>query len=73
MMVAPWSPIGPELNGALGEVEEGFAASLTPGDTFLIGGQIGPRLAERINERKLKDIFIFLLTLIGIHLIYNAF
>ncbi len=24
----------------LGEVEEGFAASLTPGDTFLIGGQI---------------------------------
>lgn len=25
---------------ALGEVEEGFAASLTPGDTFLIGGQI---------------------------------
>jgi uncharacterized membrane protein YfcA len=39
----------------------------------LIGGQIGPRLAERINERKLKDIFIFLLTLIGIHLIYNAF
>jgi uncharacterized membrane protein YfcA len=39
----------------------------------LIGGQIGPRLAERINERKLKDMFIFLLTLIGIHLIYNAF
>ena len=39
----------------------------------LIGGQIGPRLAERINERKLKDVFIFLLTLIGIHLIYNAF
>ena len=25
---------------ALGEIEEGFAASLTPGDTFLIGGQI---------------------------------
>jgi len=25
---------------ALGEVEEGFAASLTPGDTFLIGGQV---------------------------------
>ncbi|NEY91013.1 ligase-associated DNA damage response DEXH box helicase [Tabrizicola oligotrophica] len=25
---------------ALGEVEEAFAASLTPGDTFLIGGQI---------------------------------
>ena len=25
---------------ALGEIEEAFAASLTPGDTFLIGGQI---------------------------------
>ena len=24
----------------LGEIEEGFAATLTPGDTFLIGGQI---------------------------------
>jgi uncharacterized membrane protein YfcA len=39
----------------------------------LLGGQIGPRLAEHINERKLKDLFIFLLTLIGIHLIYNTF
>ncbi len=38
----------------------------------LIGGQIGPRLAERVNERRLKEVFIFLLTLIGIHLIYNA-
>ena len=25
---------------ALGEVEEGFASSLTPGDTFLIGGEV---------------------------------
>ena len=25
---------------ALGEIEEGFAASLTPGDTFLIGGRV---------------------------------
>ncbi len=32
---------GPSNAGKpLGEVEEGFAASLTPGDTFLIGGQI---------------------------------
>ncbi|WP_420819274.1 ligase-associated DNA damage response DEXH box helicase [Pacificoceanicola onchidii] len=37
---------------ALGEVEEGFAASLTPGDTFLIGGQIVryDRLREMIVE-----------------------
>lgn len=27
-------------NVPLGEIEEGFAATLTPGDTFLIGGQI---------------------------------
>jgi uncharacterized protein len=39
----------------------------------LIGGQIGPRLAGRINERMLKEFFIFLLTLIGIHLIYNCY
>ncbi len=39
----------------------------------IIGGQIGPRIAERINDRLLKEIFIFLLTLIGIHLIYNSY
>ncbi len=38
-----------------------------------IGGQIGPRISGRINERILKEIFIFLLTLVGIHLIYNSF
>jgi uncharacterized protein len=38
----------------------------------IIGGQVGPRLAEKINERMLKEVFIFLLTLIGIHLIYNS-
>jgi uncharacterized protein len=39
----------------------------------LLGGQIGPRIAGRINDRVLKEIFIFLLTLIGIHLIYNCY
>ncbi|WP_170449225.1 ligase-associated DNA damage response DEXH box helicase [Ruegeria arenilitoris] len=36
----------------LGEVEEAFAASLTPGDTFLIGGQIVryERLREMVVE-----------------------
>jgi len=38
-----------------------------------LGGQVGPRLAEHINDRVLKEIFIFLLTLIGIHLIYNSY
>jgi len=39
----------------------------------IVGGQIGPRFTERINERRLKEVFIFLLTLIGIHLIYNSY
>jgi uncharacterized protein len=39
----------------------------------IIGGQIGPLLTERINDRILKEIFIFLLTLIGIHLIFNFY
>ena len=39
----------------------------------ILGGQIGPRIAGRINDRVLKEIFIFLLTLIGIHLIYNSY
>ena len=39
----------------------------------LIGGQIGPRITERINDRVLKEVFVFLLTLTGIHLIYNSY
>jgi uncharacterized protein len=39
----------------------------------IIGGQVGPRIAGVINDRILKEIFIFLLTLIGIHLIYNSY
>lgn len=39
----------------------------------IIGGQIGPRITERVNDRILKEVFIFLLTLIGIHLIYNSY
>jgi len=39
----------------------------------MAGGQIGPRINRRIDERLLKEIFIFVLTLIGIHLIYNSY
>jgi uncharacterized membrane protein YfcA len=39
----------------------------------IIGAQIGPQIAEKINERALKEVFVFLLTLIGIHLIYNSY
>lgn len=37
------------------------------------GGQIGPILGRRIDERFLKEMFIFVLTLIGIHLLYNSY
>jgi uncharacterized protein len=39
----------------------------------LIGGQIGPRLVRMIDERTLKEIFVFVLTLISIHLLYNSY
>jgi uncharacterized protein len=39
----------------------------------LIGGQIGPRITKRINERLLKEVFVFFLTLVGIHLVYNSY
>lgn len=39
----------------------------------LIGGQIGPRIMSRIDERQLKEVFIFLLTLIGVHLVYRSY
>lgn len=63
--------------GAIVHLIMGSAASYqtvmwgVPG--VLIGGQIGPRITQNIDERKLKEVFIFLLTLIGIHLIYNSY
>jgi uncharacterized membrane protein YfcA len=39
----------------------------------MIGGQIGPRLTKKINERLLKEAFVFFLTLVGIHLVYNSY
>lgn len=38
----------------------------------LIGGQIGVRISKRINDELLKQSFIYLMTLIGIHLIFQA-
>jgi uncharacterized protein len=37
----------------------------------LLGGQVGPRLAGRIPEERLKEIFIYGLSLAGIHMIFN--
>jgi uncharacterized membrane protein YfcA len=38
----------------------------------LIGGQLGVQISRRINEYVLKQGFIYLMTLIGIHLIFQA-
>ncbi|MDH5423887.1 MAG: sulfite exporter TauE/SafE family protein [Gammaproteobacteria bacterium] len=37
-----------------------------------IGGQIGVHISKRVDERMLKQSFIYLMTLIGIHLIFQA-
>ncbi|MDM8551782.1 sulfite exporter TauE/SafE family protein [Desulfobacterales bacterium HSG2] len=54
-----------------GEADLSIVLWAVPG--VIIGGQIGPRITTRINERLLKEVFIFLLTLVGIHLIYNSY
>ena len=38
----------------------------------LIGGQIGPRLADKVPDQTLKEIFIYGLSLVGIHILFNA-
>jgi hypothetical protein len=38
----------------------------------VIGGQIGPRVSKYIDDNRLKEIFIFVLLLLGIHLIYQS-
>lgn len=37
-----------------------------------IGGQLGAHISSHINERILKQSFIYLMTLIGIHLIFQS-
>lgn len=63
--------------GAVSHILMGSQANFTviawavPG--VIIGGQIGPRITKKINERLLKEAFIFFLTLVGIHLVYNSY
>jgi uncharacterized membrane protein YfcA len=38
----------------------------------LAGGQIGPRLAHKISDQTLKEIFTYGLSLVGIHVLFNA-
>ncbi|MGB6063806.1 MAG: sulfite exporter TauE/SafE family protein [Desulfomonilaceae bacterium] len=54
-------------------IGESFATNLVlwaiPG--VLVGGQIGPRLAGRIPDQTLKEMFIYGLSLAGIHMMFN--
>jgi len=38
----------------------------------LIGGQLGSLLSSRIADYRLKELFIFLLLLVGLHMIYRS-
>lgn len=39
----------------------------------IVGGQIGPRIARTVPDQTLKEIFIYGLSLVGIHILFNAF
>jgi uncharacterized membrane protein YfcA len=39
----------------------------------LVGGQLGPRIADKVPDQTLKEIFIYGLSLIGIHVLFNSF
>jgi uncharacterized protein len=58
------------LHMAIGEMyATGVVLWAIPG--VVLGGQLGPRLAGRIPEETLKEIFIYGLSLAGIHMIFN--
>jgi uncharacterized membrane protein YfcA len=60
------------IHGRMGAKPDlGIAFWAIPG--VIIGGQLGSTLASRIDERLLKEMFIFFLTLIGIHLVYSSY
>lgn len=51
------------------KVATGLVLWAIPG--VLLGGQVGPRLAGRIPDQTLKEIFIYGLSLAGIHMMFN--
>lgn len=38
----------------------------------LLGGQIGPLIALKISDKLLKEVFVYVMTLVGIHLVFHA-
>jgi uncharacterized membrane protein YfcA len=49
-----------------------WAIILPAGIGVLLGGQLGPKINNYLSENTLKELFTFLLTLIGIHMLYNS-
>ena len=60
------------LHIALGEsFSHGLVLSAAVG--VIAGGQIGPRIARLVPDQTLKEVFIYGLSLVGIHILFNAF
>jgi uncharacterized membrane protein YfcA len=66
-------------NAAVAAVLHLFRGTRFPVELFLwamagalAGGQIGPRLAHKISDQTLKEIFTYGLSLVGIHVLFNA-
>ena len=38
----------------------------------LVGGQLGPKLLNVVDDHRVKEIFVYALLLVGIHLIYSS-
>lgn len=65
-----------------GSVSHLFLAQELPRDFFtafgyaavgvFIGGQLGSYLSQKVDDYRLKELFIFLLMIIGLHMIYEA-
>lgn len=67
------------LLAIVGSLSHGiFSKNLNWGYVFwgclgtVCGGQIAPRFAVKVSDRLLKEMFVYLMTLIGIHLIFHA-
>ncbi len=51
-------------------INVGLLLFAVPG--VIIGGQLGPIMSKYIDEQRLKELFVFIISLIGMHIIINA-
>jgi len=72
ILMAINAAIASTLHIAIGET---FSARLVFSAALgvIAGGQIGPRVAQMVPDQTLKEIFIYGLSLAGIHIVFNAF